>query len=59
MRPSFGQLAIVIGGWAILIALIVIAVVVIRKLVKYARRREADRREMLDLMREQNRRGNE
>ncbi|WP_432789239.1 hypothetical protein QYM46_12950 [Brevibacterium sp. K11IcPPYGO002] len=56
MRPAIGQIAV------LLVLLIVIAAVIagivfgIVKLVKYMRRREADRREMLGLMREQNRR---
>lgn len=55
MRPDIGNLAIVVGGWVLLIALVVVAVILIRKLIRYSRRRENDRQEMLDLMRKQER----
>ncbi|MCT1446215.1 hypothetical protein M3G00_07790 [Brevibacterium casei] len=57
MNFNAANLAIVIGGWVLLIALVVLAIVVIRKLIARSQRRDAERAEMLDLMREQNRRG--
>lgn len=56
MNFNAANLAIVIGGWAILIAVVVVAVIVIRKLIARSRRKDAEQAEMLELMRERNRR---
>lgn len=59
MNLNVANLAIVIGGWAILIAVVVVAVIVIRKLIARSRRKDAEQAEMLELMRERNRRDGE
>ncbi|WP_156491162.1 hypothetical protein [Brevibacterium casei] len=59
MNLNVANLAIVIGGWAILIAVVVVAVIVIRKLIARSRRKDAEQAEMLELMRERNRRDSE
>lgn len=59
MRPAIGQIAVLLVLLIVIAAIIAGIVFGILKLVKYMRRREADRREMLGLMREQNTRGNE
>lgn len=56
MRPALGQIAILLVLLIVIAAIIAGIVFGIVKLVKYMRRREADRREMLDIVREQNRR---
>lgn len=56
MRPAVGQLVVLLVLLIVIAAIIAGIVFGIVKLVKYMRRREADRREMLDLVREQNRR---
>ena len=55
MTLAFGQVFVLL----ILLAIGAAVVFGIAALVRYAKRREADRREMLELMREQNWRGNE
>lgn len=59
MRLAFGQILILLVFLAVVTAIIAGAIVGIIKLVKSAKRREADRKEMLDLLREQNRHGRE
>lgn len=59
MRLAFGQILILLVILAVIAAIIAGAIFGIIKLVKYAKRRETDRKEMLDLMREQNRHGGE
>lgn len=54
MRPDISNLATVAGVWILFIALIVVVVIVIRKIVRHVRQRDADRKELLNLMREQN-----
>lgn len=59
MRLAFGQILILLVILAVIAAIIAGAIFGIIKLLKSAKRREADGKEMLDLMREQNRHGRE
>lgn len=56
MRPAIGQLLVALVVLIVIVAVIAAVVFGIVKLIRYAKRRETDRREMLDLMRQQNRR---
>jgi len=56
VRPALGQIAVLLVLLIVIAAIIAGIVFGIVKLAKYMRRREADRREMLDIVREQNRR---
>ena len=55
MRPALGQLLVVLVILIVIAAILAAIIYGAIRIVRYWRRREADRREMLDLMREQNR----
>ncbi|WP_193095771.1 hypothetical protein [Brevibacterium sp. FME17] len=59
MRLAFGQILVLLVILAVIAAIIVGAIFGVIKLVKSTKRCEADRKEMLDLMRKQNRHGSE